>query len=151
MRTHVVEPIEDKDEKTEITITVKEKKPVEKEVMQNMPSLKEVPIEKKIPAKEKTISFRVLEEDKKLLDLFSSKVNGTSSGAFCKKLLFDTYNSKGSNATKILELLEDFDSLSKAEVIELVKEKEKEILATERTKKDKELKRVHRKLNTEKE
>ena len=43
-------------------------------------------------------------------------------------------------------MLEDFDSLSKAEVIKLVKTKEAEIMNAEKTVRDKSVKRVRREL-----
>lgn len=104
------------------------------------------PVEQRQPTKEKTIGFRVSENDKELLEKFSKMVNNTGAGAFCKKLLYDKYNSSGSTAATILELVDDFDSLSKAEVIELVKAKEKEIMDAEETVRDKSVQRVRRSL-----
>lgn len=139
MRTDEDEEI--KDENDVVVTVIKKNKPI-------VPMLKDriAPVEKKKTTKEQTVGFRVSIEDKELLEKFSRMVNNTGTGAFCKKLLYDKYNSTGSTAATILEMLEDFESLSKDEVIKLVKAKEAEVLAAEETVRDINVKRVHRDL-----
>ena len=92
--------------------------------------------------KQKTISFRVYKSDLKNLNSFAKSVNNTQAGAYCKKLLFDAYNYKEFTPINILKSLENFESKSKEEVINLVREFE----AKFKTKRDKNRKRVVRDL-----
>lgn len=119
-----------------------------KKIQEEKPNLMDAPDEEKVPTKSRTISFRAFEHDADLLDEYAMLVNGTKAGALCKKLIYDSYNSKGSTAIKILEQLEDFDGKNKAEIIEMIKVKEAEIIEKEKTKRDKDVQRVARKLRS---